>query len=407
MLTVKTPEEVSVLIDSFFPAASAGEESVPFHEALGRVLAVPVKAGEYVPGFDRSTVDGYALKAADTFGCSEAIPAVLAVQGEVPMGEKTDLCLKAGGCAYVPTGGALPEGADAVVMIEYTEDYGDGTVGILKSAAPGVNLIFRGDDVHPGKEVLPAGRKLSVPDIGALAAMGIVRVRVKRRPAIGIISTGDELVNADETPGDGQVRDVNTALLKALAEDAGGEGIVYGIVKDDEVLLGEVLDRALEECDMVLISGGSSVGTKDTTVKVLAKRGEVLFHGIAMKPGKPTILADAGGTPVFGLPGHPAAACFVSELFVRPLIGKLMGRRVRTFTVNARLKEAVSANHGRAQYMGVLLSEENGETTAVPIRGKSGLITSLAGSDGFFCIPRDCEGLSEGETVSVRLYSID
>lgn len=406
MFTVKTPEEASALIERVFSACMPAEE-IPLRDAPGRILAEAVKGSEYVPGFDRSTVDGYAVIASDTFGCSDALPALLTLCGEVEMGKNADRVLHKGECIYVPTGGAMPKGADAAVMVEYTENYGDGTIGILKSAAPGSNLIFKGDDVSPGKEVLKAGRKLTAGDIGALAAMGINRVKVSRKPVVGIISTGDELVDIEETPKEGQIRDVNSIMLAASVSEAGAEYISYGILKDDEELLQRTLDKALAECDMVLISGGSSVGMKDATCRVLESRGEVLFHGLAMKPGKPTILGKAAGKPVFGLPGHPAAACFVSELFVKPLLAGMMGRTITPRTVSARITEAVSANHGRAQYMGVTLHAENGILYASPIHSKSGLITSLAGSDGFFCIPRDCEGISADEMIQVRIYSAD
>lgn len=407
MLTVKTPEETAALIRSVFPAGSMGRETVPPELALGRVLAEDVTADEFVPGFDRSTVDGYAVRSADTFGCSDALPALLTLRGDVRMGEGAGMELLPGECAAIPTGGAVPAGADAAVMLEYTEEYGDGTVGILKSAAPGENMIFRGDDMRPGDTVLPRGRRLTAPDIGSLAAMGVCLVPVAERPRVGILSTGDELVPVSRTPGEGQIRDVNSAMLAALVRDAGAEPVSFGILKDDEALLARALDEALSRCDMVLISGGSSVGMKDATCRVLEARGEVLLHGIAMKPGKPTILGRADGKPVFGLPGHPVAAFFVSELFVRPLIARLMGREVRERTVTARLTEAVSANHGRAQYMGVLLSDGEGGPTARPIHGKSGLITGLAGSDGYFCIPRDCEGLPASAPVQVRFFTTD
>ena len=407
MLTVKTPREVSTLLETAFLPGITGEEEVPLDEAAGRVLAGDVTAVEFIPGFDRSTVDGYAVRSSDTFGCSDAIPALLTLRGEILMGEGAGMELRPGECAAVPTGGAIPAGADAAVMIEYTEDYGDGTIGILKSAAPGENMIFRGDDLRPGDAVLARGRKLTAADIGSLAAMGVARVRVARKLRVGILSTGDELVPVEETPGEGQIRDVNSAMLSALVRELGAETVSFGILKDDEQLLGRTLDKALRTCDMVLISGGSSVGMKDATCRVLEDRGEVLFHGIAMKPGKPTILGTVSGKPVFGLPGHPVAAFFVSDLFVRPLIARLMGRPVRERMLPARLTEAVSANHGRAQYMGVFLSGGEGSLIARPIRSKSGLITSLAGSDGYFCIPRDCEGVSAGEVIQVRLYSTD
>lgn len=406
MLTVKTPEEVQALLEREFTWRTPGE-SVPLDAARGRVLARAVESGEYVPGFDRSTVDGYAVRAADTFGCSDAMPALLTLTGEVLMGKAAPGPVAPGCCVGIPTGGALPEGADAVVMLEYVEDYGDGTVGVGKPAAPGLNLIFRGDDVRPGKEVLPEGRLLTAQDVGALAALGVTEVPVRRAPVVGILSTGDELVPAADAPGPGQVRDVNSAMLKALCEEAGGAGRVYGIVPDQEAALAAALDRALAECDAVLLSGGSSVGARDAARRVVEARGELLLHGIAMKPGKPTLVGRAAGKPVFGLPGHPVAAFFVSQLFVRPLLARMLGRTVRPRAVPAVLTESVSANHGRAQYGGVRLARRDGILCAEPVRGKSGLITTLAASDGWFCIPRDCEGIAAGRTVPVYVYSID
>ncbi len=407
MLKVKTPEEALTIILEMPLSVQPAMEEVPLSQAHGRILFAPLRASEYVPGFDRSSVDGYAVHSSDTFGCSDAIPAILTCSKHIRMGETAQETLRPGECAAVPTGGAVPPGADAVVMIEYTEDYGDGTVGILKSAAPGMNMVYRGDDVFPGKQVLPSGRKLNAGDIGALAAMGCMTVCAARKPLIGIISTGDELVSVDETPEEGMVRDVNSAMLAAAVSDAGGVPVCYGIVPDQEEVLRQMLEKALHECSMVLISGGSSVGEKDVSERIMEEFGEILFHGIAMKPGKPTILASADGKPVFGLPGHPGAAYLVSQLFVKPMIGRLLGKTAGTRTIPAVLKEAVSANHGRAQYMGVSLQEENGTLYAVPIHSKSGLITGLSGSDGFFGIPRDCEGIPAGQVISVRFYSED
>ena len=406
MLTVKTPDEVLNLIKEKFYSV-ADSEAVALDDALGRTLFSAVESTEYVPGFDRSTVDGYAVRARDTFGCSESIPALLELCGQVAMGESAGEALKAGCCVYVPTGGAVPDGADAVVMIEHAEDYGDGTIGVVKPAAPGENLIYKGDDVYPGKPVLPAGRIVGAQDIGALAAMGVTRVDVCRKLRAAIISTGDELVNADETPADGQIRDLNSPVLAALMKQAGCEPQLYGIIRDDAESLGAVIEKACNECDMVLISGGSSVGAKDATAEVIASKGEILFHGIAMKPGKPTILGTIDGKPVWGLPGHPVAAFFVAHIFVRAMLARMMWQQVKPYTLPARLTESVSANHGRAQYNGARLFVRDGEWYAEPIRGKSGLITGLAASDGYFCIPRDKEGAAAGETVAVTLYSIE
>ena len=281
MLQVKTPEEVLRLIHDKFRPVSELAESVPLTAAAGRTLSEDIIAEEYVPDFNRSTVDGYAVRAADTFGCSDAIPAILSLQGEIRMGEDAGFALLRENCAYVPTGGALPEGADCAVMLEYTEDYGDGTIGILKPGAPGMNVIFRGDDVYPGKIVLQAGRVLSAQDIGALAAIGRTVVPVQRKLKIGVISTGDELVPPGQKPLPGQVRDVNTALLSALLTEQGAEVHSYGIIVDDEDLLRETVTRAVQECDAVLLSGGSSVGVKDASCRIIESLGELLLHGIA------------------------------------------------------------------------------------------------------------------------------
>jgi len=404
MLSVKTPEEVLAIIENEF-APVAGSETVSLSAAMGRVLAEDIAATEYVPDFDRSTVDGYAVKARDTFGCSDAIPAILPLQGEVLMGQGAEFALQKECCVAVPTGGAVPEGADSVVMLEYTEDYGDGTIGILKSVAPGQNMIFRGDDVHPGKVILQKGRVLSSQDIGALAAIGRVQVPVVKRLTVGLISTGDELVDPEQTPKAGQVRDVNNPMLEAMLTAFGVHVINYGIVIDNERLLSEKVTKAVSACDAVLLSGGSSVGVKDAACRIIESMGTLLLHGIAIKPGKPTILGKAGVKPLVGLPGHPVAAYFITKLFVLPLLSRLMGRVQAAYTTTARISENISANHGRAQYHCCRLEAKDGQLVAHPIRGKSGLITTLAGADGYFSISRDCEGLPRGAEVQVTITS--
>ena len=404
MLSVKTPEEVLALIESeFIPVAQT--EMVSLSAAMGRVLAEDVTAEEYVPDFDRSTVDGFAVQARDTFGCTDAIPAILPLQGEVLMGEGAAFALQKECCVAVPTGGAVPKGADSVVMLEYTEDYGDGTIGILKSVAPGQNMIFRGDDVYPGKALLAAGSVLSSQDIGALAAIGRTQVPVMKKLTVGVISTGDELVPPEGKPGPGQVRDVNSPMLEAMLTAFGVRVINYGIVVDDESLLSEAVTKAVSQCDAVLLSGGSSVGVKDAACRIIESMGKLLLHGIAIKPGKPTILGKAGCKPLVGLPGHPVAAYFITKLFVLPLLSRLMGRKQESYTTTAKITESISANHGRAQYHCCRLERKAGKLYAYPIRGKSGLITMLAGSDGYFCIERDCEGLPQHAEVQVTITS--
>ena len=400
MLEVKTPEEALRLIETEFRPLDR-RETVPLSEALGRVLAEDIEAEEYVPDFDRSTVDGYACRAGDTFGCSDAIPAILSLVGEVKMGEGTEIAVPRDACVYVPTGGAIPAGCDCAVMIEYTEDYGDGTIGILKPGAPGLNLIFRGDDVFPGKTVLKAGRVLKAQDIGALAAVGKTEVPVRPRLRVGVISTGDELVPAEEKPGPGQMRNVNGAMLAALLKEYGAEAVDYGIVADDEKLLREKTRAAAEECDAVILSGGSSAGVKDAACRILESLGELLLHGIAVKPGKPTILANADNKPLIGLPGHPVAAFFMARLFVLPLLARLEGRTLREYPARAALSESLNADHGRMQLNACRLEEKDGTLTAAPIRSKSGLITQLAGADAYLVIGRDCEGLPRDAEVDV------
>ena len=405
MLHVKTPEEVLALIETEF-APVAGKELVSLARAMGRVLAEDIAATEYVPDFDRSTVDGYAVRARDTFGCSDAIPAILPLQGEVLMGEGAEFDLNVEECVAVPTGGAVPRGADSVVMVEYTEDYG-GEIGISKPAAPGQNMIFRGDDVYPGKVVLQKGRVLSSQDIGALAAIGRIQVPVVKKLTVGVLSTGDELVPPEVTPGPGQVRDVNGPMLEAMLSAFGVNVVHYGIVIDDEAKLTAVVQKAASECDAVLMSGGSSVGVKDAACRIIESMGVLLLHGIAIKPGKPTIIGKAGMKPLVGLPGHPVAAYFVTKLFILPLLSRLMGRVQPAYTTTALVTESISANHGRAQYHCCRLERKDGQLYAYPIRGKSGLITTLAGADGYFCIDRDCEGLPQGAQVQVTITSGD
>ena len=400
MLHVKTPEEVLALIEEKFDVVAA-TEFVSLTAAMGRVLAEDIAATEYVPDFNRSTVDGYAVRARDTFGCTDAIPAILPVQGEVFMGQGAAFALNPEECVAVPTGGAMPEGSDSVVMVEFTEDYGDGTIGVSKSVAPGQNMIFRGDDVYPGKVILQKGRVLSSQDIGALAAIGRVQVPVVKKLTVGVISTGDELVPPEVTPGPGQVRDVNSPMLEAMLMRFGVNVINYGIVVDNEALLAEKVTKAVAECDAVLLSGGSSVGVKDAACRIIESMGALLLHGIAIKPGKPTILGKTGSKPLVGLPGHPVAAYFITKLFVLPLLSRLMGRKQESYTTTAKVTESIGANHGRAQYQCCRLERKDGELYAFPIRGKSGLITTLAGSTGYFCIDRDCEGLPKGAEIQV------
>lgn len=400
MLNVKTIAEVSTLIRERFGKKRMGTEHLPFEKALNRVLAEDVLAAEFVPDFNRSTVDGYAVIASDIFGCSDAIPALLTLSAELNMGEHTDLVLEKGHCAYVPTGGELPANADAVVMLEFTEDYGDGTIAVYKPSAPGTNMIFRGDDVKPGDRLFAAGKLLSAADIGALAAMGITAIPLMKRPLVGIISTGDELLPADQPLTIGKIRDVNAPMLEAAAARAGVESRFYGIIEDDREAIRDAMLRAIEECDMLLISGGTSVGLKDAIPELISELGELIVHGVAAKPGKPTIFGAIQDKPVFGLPGNPVAAFFMFHILVGPLLYSLLGTERKDKKVTGPISRAVSSNHGREEYIPAFMKEG----VIYPIASKSGLITTLAGAHGFIRIERDCEGLKQGEIVELTLF---
>lgn len=400
MLTVKTLAEA----DALLAAAQAGEktriERVPYDAALGRVLAEDVVSREDVPGFVRATVDGYAVRAADTFGCSETLPALLSCAGEVRMGEMPGFALCAGECAAVPTGGALPDGADAMVMLEDTETFAGGMIAVLKPAAPGRHMIFAGDDVKRDETVIPAGRALTVKEIGALCALGVAEVCVRAKPSVAVLSTGDELTPPERAPAPGQVRDVNGPMLCAAARDCGADATFLGVVPDEERALEAALSSAAAAHALVLLSGGSSAGERDAAARTVEKLGALYFHGLAVRPGKPTLAGRIGDTLVIGLPGHPAAAYMIFRLLARPCIDRMTGSLRPVRTERATLSAPVPSNGGREEYVPVRLAEGR----AFPIMTKSGLIAPLAKADGYLRVPRDAEGLCAGDAVSVFLW---
>lgn len=395
MLNVTTPEEARALLKERFKNTLNETEIVPLGAAAGRVLAEDIFSPEAVPTFDRSTVDGFAVRAKDTFGASEALPSLLKYAGEVDMGRAAGLTLAYGECAYVPTGGALPAGADAVVMLEYVSELG-AERGVERPASPGSNIIFAGDDIGRGQLLFKKGRILFPRDEGALAALGLCTVSAVRKPRVAVISTGDELVPPNEAVTDGKVRDVNAPLLSALLAESGAESVRFPIVRDDADELRSAL-RAASEFDVTLISGGSSAGARDMTAALIGELGECFMHGLAMKPGKPTVIGEISGKPVFGLPGHPVAACFVYRLIVRPTLDSMTGAVRRELVSRARVSVNIPSNHGRAECVPVRL--QGG--VAEPIRIKSGLITLLRDADGFIYIPRDSEGLRAGAETEV------
>jgi molybdopterin molybdotransferase len=382
-------------------APATATESVPVAQSASRVLAADIAADTDIPGFDRSVVDGYAVRSADTTGAGDAVPAILQCVGRVAMGTSdTNLVVRDSECTYIPTGGILPEGADAAVMVEYAEEAGD-TILIKKPVSHGENVLLRGEDFKKGGTVFRTGRQLTPQDAGVLAACGCAMVTVAKKPVVGIISTGNELVPVTAIPGPGQVRDANASMLAAWLSEYGCVPRLYGIVKDDREAFDAAIATALPECDVVLLSGGSSKDDRDMTAGVIAGRGEVLIHGIAIAPGKPTIIGRIEGKPVFGLPGHPASAFVVLIAIVRPLLDKMLGlEKPLIRTVKASLAENIPSQRGREEYVRVRV--ENGKAT--PLFGKSGLLNTLVSSDGLICIPAGYEGLEKGSEVEVILW---
>ncbi len=382
-------------------------EQIDTEAALGRVTAAPVTAPYPLPSFPRSTVDGYALRAADTYGASETLPGYLIVIGEAPMGAAVDLVVATGQCVLIHTGGMLPATADAVVMLEHTQGARPGEIELMKAVAPGENVLSVGEDVAAGQEVLPAGVRLRPAEIGGLMALGITRLPVACLPAVGILSSGDEVVPPHAPLGPGQVRDVNSYSLSALVEELGGRPVRYGILPDQAEALRRAAARALTECDVVVVTAGSSASARDLTSNVINLLGRpgVLVHGVDVRPGKPTILAVCAGKPVIGLPGNPVSALVIARLFLAPLLRRLSGlRQARPEpSVTARLSLNLPSQAGREDWVAVRLVPEGAGYRAEPVFGKSNLIFTLARADGLVRIPPAATGLEAGELVQVIL----
>lgn len=407
MLDVKSVKEVISIISNHFSGYHLESTAICIGEAVGRIAAADLKATDDIPSFDRSSVDGYAVISTDTFGASESLPAQLELIGEVKMGEKPIFSIKAGQAAYVPTGGELPENADALVMIEYAENFNDGFIYIDKASAPGSHLVFRGDDVRVGNTVIKAGTSLRPPDIGVMAALGYSSILVRNKIRVGIISTGDEIINIDEQPTGAQVRDINSHMLFAGLKRFGAEPKHYGIVKDDFDSIRITVEKALPDSDIVLISGGSSVGMKDETSKVINSLGSpgVIVQGIAVKPGKPTILGKINNKAVVGLPGHPASAYTVFNIFVGYLIKVMSGYEEKyTPVIRAEMSCNYPSNNGREEFLPVSIRTVDGKRYADPVFGKSGLITLLTTANGYVHLSRGSEGIDRGTCADVVLF---
>ena len=406
---VVTSAEARDQLAAFAPTTKS--ESVPVLTADGRVLCKALTAPVNLPHFNRTNMDGYALRAQDTFGASASLPTYLKLAGVIEMGQEAKKKLKKGETMRISTGGMLPPGADSMIMVEYTEEMGDGTIEIHRSASPWENILRVGEDIKKGAPIFPAGRRLHAQDVGALTGVGIAKVPVYKRPLVALISTGDEIVAPDKTPKPGQIRNVNQYSLRAMITEAGGEIFDLGVVKDDRKAFEKALAKALKKADLVMISGGSSVGTKDMAVDVICSfsRSELFFHGISIAPGKPTIFATAAGKPVMGLPGHPVSALVVFSLFGMPLIRMMGGESADVAftparTTRARLSQNIASAPGREDYVRVTLSRHNGDLLAQPLPGKSGAIFSLVQADGMVCIPHNEEGKETQEEVEVILF---
>ncbi len=393
------------------PFQIPNEMLTPLEDAYGLVVSRDIISPENLPSFSRSTVDGFAVRAADTFGATEGLPAYLKLVAEIAMGERPQCVLHKGQCAKIATGGMLPEKADAVVMFEYSQHVEHDSIEVVRPVSPGENVIQAGEDATKGETILKKGHRLRPQDVGALAGLGLSEIWTYKKPRVAIIATGDEVVSAREPLRPGHVRDINSYTLAGLVSDAGGIAEKKGIFRDEYEIIKDTVRLSLRDSEIILITGGSSVGTKDVTARVINDVGSpgVLFHGVALKPGKPTIGGVAGSVPIFGLPGHPAAVHICFEVFVRPVLELQSGAEFDRFgrqrrTLRARVTRNIASSPGREEHIGVMIEYRNGEPWAVPMLGKSGLITTLTKADGTAIIPLTKSGVREGDYLEVILF---
>ena len=405
---VLPPQEALRLLLTVEPV---GGERIPSVKARARVLAEDLHSAVDLPHFHRAAMDGYAVKAKDTFGASQSLPAYLKLAGVVEMGKEAIQSLATGEAMRISTGGMMPPETDAVVMVEYTEEVAGPLVEIHRGASPWQNVIQIGDDIKKGEMVFPRGRRLRAHDLGALTGVGISSISVFKRPRVALISTGDEIVDADTEPLPGQVRNINQHSLAGLIEEVGGELKDWGVIRDDRGELTKAIGAALEWGDVVLLSGGSSMGAKDIALETILSfpDSEFIFHGISIAPGKPTIFAKACGKPILGLPGYPVSALVIFDLFAAPLIRRLGGESVETLrrftrSVRATLKTNIASQIGREDYVRVTMEREADRVIATPLPSKSGAIFTLVKADGMVRIEMNQDGLEQGEEVEVILF---
>lgn len=408
VVSVKTAREI---FDKNFNIPQLQSEVISITNAAGRIMAKDTVSPVDLPDFKRSSMDGYAVRAQDTFGATESLPAYLQVIGEVLMGEEPHFEISKGTAAKISTGGMLPKGSDAVAILEHTQAIDKNSIEALDSVAPGENVVQAGEDIKKGEALVKKGHKIRPQDIGAFAGIGIDRVTVYAKPKVAVLTTGNEIVDIKANAKLGQVRDINSYYLLSLINSDGGVPIKKGIIKDDYSELRRTVEESLSEADVVVLSGGSSVGARDLTAKVINDIGKpgVLVHGVSIKPGKPTIIGVVNKKPVFGLPGHPVAVGVSYGLFVKRVIRSLTGivlkdNEFSDKIVKARLLKNIASASGREDYIRVEIRNEDGELTALPILGKSGLISTLVKATGYIVIPENRLGIEAGEIVDVYLY---
>ncbi|MDF2840322.1 MAG: molybdopterin molybdotransferase MoeA [Clostridia bacterium] len=405
LLKVDTIQQVLDKMEYHFADIKLSTEKINVLDAVGRTAAEDVHSQYDIPDFNRSTVDGYAIVASDTFGVTESIPVFLDVIGQVDMGKATEIIISKGKAAYVPTGGMVPSGADAMIMIEHIEEMDSKTIAAYSSTAPGENVIKVGDDVAAGETLIQIGKLIRPQDIGALTAAGMRQINVFEKPKVAVISTGDEIADPFGEVQFGEIRDINTYTLSAMLEEMGAEATIKKVIKDEYELLKENVEAALKDNHIIIISGGSSVGTKDVTAKVIDSLGEpgVFVHGMAIKPGKPTILGKAKGKALVGLPGHPVSAIMVFRVLIGQFIAKLMHRDQFNLQIPAVCDTNVHSSPGKETFQMVELQRIDNGYIAIPLYGKSGAISLVSKAHGFVRIPHNKEGIGKGETVMVEL----
>jgi len=381
--------------------AAPGAEIISLEKCFDRILAEDITSPENIPAFTRSTVDGYAVNCEDSYGSSESLPGMIEYIGSVLMGEKSRMMLAPGQCAWVPTGAMMPTGSNAVVMVEYTERLDEKTVLIFRPVAAWENVMQVGEDIAAGEQVFQRGHKIRPQDIGLLASLGIKELPVYKPYRTGILSTGDEIIPFRNQPQPGQIRDVNTCAVSAALQSCAAIPCPYPLVKDDLPALKKAIARGLEENDLLLVSGGSSVGIADYTLEAMLSfpDSELLFHGIAIKPGKPTLAVRTGSQLIIGLPGHPVSALMIFHIICAPLL-----RQYKAWQEKGRLTVNIASQAGRDDFIPAKLLESETGSAVQPLLGKSGLMNILAQADGYIHIPYEKQGLLANEEVTVTLF---